>query len=394
RLLPAPHLPRRFAGNYAKNARVLRLSQIAPNIHLHEERLVLLERRSVLHRQRVQRRSIDNDLKAEAEAEAEAAQGSSGAFANSELERRKFKRNLYTAVALYSKAKTFDVLVPVRLSQCLDLIGSSDTHKNEGKLFEATAGAALALESVFSPGRLANSENNAKSCCAVTVQNFNGAESAPCAPFQELVGLLKQGGRRENVIIEVDAQGQGQGQDERLKMTQEVRDRHEERSNSNSNSNSNIDRFTSFSHASLPSMMSKTSCTNVVHEDGGGTRGGHSYISAAASTRSMIGAPGSDATARKLYEHLSPGSICATSVKGRGLRLPNGYFSHLLKRLYTDDCGVLSVATNSSRSFGWLKDEEVRLEEMLGLKLGRRTGTGLRGYLEAEASKGSLGEVE
>ena len=44
--------------------------------------------------------SIDNDLKAEAEAEAEAAQGSSGAFANSELERRKFKRNLYTAVAL------------------------------------------------------------------------------------------------------------------------------------------------------------------------------------------------------------------------------------------------------------------------------------------------------
>ena len=297
------------------------------------------------------------------------------------------------------------MLVPVRLSQCLDLIGSSDTHKNEGKLFEATAGAALALESVFSPGRLANSENNAKSCCAVTVQNFNGAESAPCAPFQELVGLLKQGGRRENVIIEVDAcfrtgaadhsmldfgGGQGQGQDERLKMTQEVRDRHEERSNSNSN----IDRFTSFSHASLPSMMSKTSCTNVVHEDGGGTRGGHSYISAAASTRSMIGAPGSDATARKLYEHLSPGSICATSVKGRGLRLPNGYFSHLLKRLYADDCGVLSVATNSSRSFGWLKDEEVRLEEMLGLKLGRRTGTGLRGYLEAEASKGSLGEVE
>ncbi|GMI60933.1 hypothetical protein ScalyP_jg2192, partial [Parmales sp. scaly parma] len=312
--------------------------------------------------------SIDNDLKAGAEAEAEAAQGSSGAFANSELERRKFKRNLYTAVALYNKAQTFDVLVPVRLSQCLDLIGSSDTHKYEGKLFEATAGAALALESVFSPGRLASSENNAKSC-AVTVQNFNGAASAPCAPFQELVGLLKQGGRRENVIIEVDAcfrtgaadnsmldfgGGQGQGQDERLKMTQEVRYRREERSNSNSN----IDRFTSFSHASLPSMMSKTSCTNVVHEDGGGTRGGHSYISAAASTRSMIGAPGSDAMARKLYEHLSPGSICATSVKGRGLRLPNGYFSHLLKRLYADDCGVLSVATNSSRSFGWLKEEE------------------------------------
>ncbi|GMI58422.1 hypothetical protein ScalyP_jg30 [Parmales sp. scaly parma] len=348
--------------------------------------------------------SIDNDLKAEAEAEAEAAQGSSGAFANSELERRKFKRNLYTAVALYNKAQTFDVLVPVRLSQCLDLIGSSDTHKYEGLLFEATAGAALALESVFSPGRLANSEHNAKSC-AVTVQNFNGAASAPCAPFQELVGLLKQGGRRENVIIEVDAcfrtgaadhsmldfgGGQGQGQDERLKMTQEVRYRREERNNSNSN----IDRFTSFSHASLPSMMSKTSCTNVVHEDGGGTRGGHSYISAAASTRSMIGAPGSDALARKLYEHLSPGSICATSVKGRGLRLPNGYFSHLLKRLYADDCGVLSVATNSSRSFGWLKEEEVRLEEMLGLKLGGRTGTGLRGYLEAEASKGSLGEVE
>jgi hypothetical protein len=303
--------------------------------------------------------------------------------------RQLFKETLNSALSLQGVNEAADLVVPVDMKSCEYLLSATGTEGGnfvspncQGNLFNSSAMAALAIESVFTPVSLKPVHTSGG--VAVAGQGISsGSEMfAPSMAAHDLMQVLKPSASHK--IAQVDGCFMNVGE-----IKQVVGWGHKERMEED------MRMFGGVSADKSKSVLSSMRNLSVGSERIDNVGDEFKVFATSTTCQYPSSSFNSEGTVtmrqdvlKSVYNSVKPDRMasCVVNYKESG----SGYWPSVLREKGDVNISFVSTLSTSTRTAVWVKD----VAENFNLALTGRLMDGARGYLSSEIASGSFGEMD